>query len=172
MKSLIAGVFEFMVPKNIDKLDFAEVVKIRDEYDDLRKGAANFIKRIADEFELERVVDEKRANELIGDATTEFKKKVEDFKRCSLRRIIKDWKTQTVATSIGMLGGYIAGGPGASVGIGIGGGVFSIINHFVGAAKSTQMEKTVRYFSVINRQIEQKEYIEGLLSYRRLVLGM
>ena len=68
-----------------------------------------------------------------------------------------------------MIGGYLAGGPAASLALGTGAGGISILNHIAGKEGPEEIASTIQYFNKINERIELNEFVEGLLTYRRLV---
>ena len=171
LKSLIAGVFDFMVPGDINKLTFKDVIEIRSEYSSLRESASNCIQSISEEFKLNEVIIKKRADDLIQSSLNKFEKEVEKFKKGVWRRIFKDWRVQTLATTMGMVSGFIAGGPAAALGIGTGAGGISILNHIAGKEEPADIGNTIQYFNKINEKIELNEFVEGLINYRKLVFG-
>jgi len=169
LKSLIAGVFDFMVPGNIDKLSFSDVIDIRNEYNSLREAASDCIKSISDEFGLNNAIIKDRADELLKSALEKFEKEVRKFKRNTWKRVFKNWKVQTLATTLGFVGGYLAGGPDVAVAAASGSGGISILNHIAGRDEPARIAKTIQYFNKINEKIALNEYVEGLLNYRKLV---
>jgi len=171
IKSLITGVFNFMVPEKIEKLSFQEVIDIRNEYADLRESASNYIKSLGEEFNLNKIVNKKTAKEHIDFAINKFKEDVKKFNGGALRRTFKDWKFQTIATTLGMLSGYLAGGPAVSVGIASTGASFAIMNHIAGRPKPEELENTIQYFSIINEIIDPNRLIRELNNYRAIVIG-
>lgn len=171
LNSLVAGVFDILVPGNIEKLSFKDVIDIREEYAQLRGAACNCLESISDEFKLNQVVNKRKADELINFALNKFDDEVKKFKKGTWRHIFKDWKVQTVATTLGMLASYIAGGPEAALALGSGSAGISIMNHIAGKDDPSNIEKTIQYFNRINQRIELNEFLEGLMNYRKLVLG-
>ena len=171
LNSLIAGVFKIMVPKEIDKLNFKDVLEIREEYKDLRIAINNILETLANDFRLCEVVDKTRANNLISHALQKFECDVEKFKKRRWRRVFKAWKVQSVGTVLGMLAGYVAGGPKTAVALVGGAAGITLMNHLAGREDPSNLDKTIQYFNNINERIEINEFVEGLINYRELVLG-
>ncbi len=168
--SFITGVFDIMVPANIEELEFSEVLDIRNEYKDLRKGARNVLEDIAEEFKLNEIVDGKSAEEAIKNSLEEFKSQVESFNKSNWRRAFKDWKVQTIATVLGTLAGFIAGGPVAALAVSGTSGGISIMNQIAGKEEPSDIGKLTQYYSRINKTIEMKNFNEDLLKYRKAIL--
>lgn len=172
MKSLIASVFNIMVPRDIARLSFKDVIEIRTEYEPLRRSATKFIETIANEFKIEKVVDRKTAESLINSASTEFEEEIIRFKKQAWKRIFNDWKTQSIAAMLGAITSYIVGGSKTALISGAGTAIIVIINHLAGIEEPSAIDETIQYFSMINKKIEINELVEDLLNYRKLVLGI
>ena len=172
MKSLIVSVFNILVPGDIEKLSFKDVLDIRTEYEALRQSATKFIKTIADEFTIEQVVDKKTAESLVKSASFKLEEEIDRFKKQTWKRIFQDWRTQSIATTLGTVASYIAGGPEIALALGSGSAFITIMNNITGKEESNAIDDTIQYFSMINRKIEINEFTEGLLNYRKFVLGI
>lgn len=172
MNSFIASVFEMMVPVGIEKLSFKDVLDIRNEYEPLRESASKFIQNIADEFKVNQVIDKKTADSLVHSASLNFESEINKFKKQSWKRIFKDWKTQTVATTLGATASFVAGGPTAALALSVGATAIAIMNNVAGKGETSKIDDTVQYFSMINKNIEINDFAEGLINYRKLVLGI
>jgi hypothetical protein len=168
--SFVSGVFDIMVPSDIEKLDFNDVLDIRNEYNDLRVGARNVLEKISSEFKLNEIVDNESADDAINDALNEFNLIVERFKKGIWRRAFKDWRTQALATVLGAVAGFIAGGPETAIAISSGAAGISIMNTIAGKEESSDINKMVQYFSKINRSIEMKDFNRELIKYRKAIL--
>ena len=171
LKSLIAGVFNIMVPENIDTMNFKDILEIREEYSDLRKAVSKVITSLSNEFMLHVVAEEERANELLKYALNRFNTEVNKFKNRRWRRIFKDWKTSSVATVLGAGGAFLAGGPAVAVGCAVGGAGITLMNIIAGREDPSEIQKTVQYFNKIKEKIDYNEFIEGLINYKRIVTG-
>jgi len=171
LRSLILGIFNIMIPEKIEKLSLSDVLEIREEYSELREAATNVINRLSIEFSLRDVVDETRANKLINEALKKFENEIEKFRKKRLQRIFKDWRIQSVATILGMIGGYITGGPVAAIALATGSAGISIMNHIAGKEAPSDIQKTIQYFSEVQKKVDINEFAEGLINYRRIVLG-
>lgn len=168
---LLAGVFDIMVPGNIDILTFEDIIEIRNEYGPLRKSVNNCLKAISDEFNLTAVIDDRRGEALIQDSLEEFRRELERFERSSLKRLFTDWRTLSLGSSVAILGALLAGGPSAAIGCAVGSGGVTLLNQLVSANTPSNIQNTVQYFSQINERIDRNTYIDEFVNYRRLILG-
>lgn len=167
--SFISGIFNIMIPKDIEKLDFSDVLDIRTEYSELREGARKVIQSIADEFKLNEIINEKRAKKAIIFSLDDFNKKISKFKKAKWRRAFKDWKVQSIATLLGTVAGFIAGGPTAAIAFSAGGAGISIMNQVAGKEEPSDISKLAQYFNQINRKINMKGINKELLLYRKSI---
>ncbi len=169
IKSTITGVFKYMVPKDITKLSFNEVIDIRDEYYDLRQGTRRCIEKVTEEYSLDKVIDTKRSQDLIKSAVSDYESDVEKFKKGTWRRVFKGWQLQTFGTAICTVGGYLAGGPVvASIAASLGGGI-SITSQIANRNESSDIDKSIQYFSKINKALNLKEFHNSFLDYENLI---
>ena len=70
-----------------------------------------------------------------------------------------------------MLPTYIAGGSNAAIAWGTAGYLLTVINHYAGREEPRDIKKTIQYFNEINKTINKNKFIEGLMNYRRFVVG-
>lgn len=171
LKSLITGVFDIMVPSDLDKLNFKDVLDIREKYADLRKAVSEIITSLSGEFMLPVVIEEKRANELLESALAKFNDDVDKFEKQRWRRFFKDWKTSSIATVMSVGGAVLAGGPAVAVGFGIVCGGITLMNIIAGKEEPSDIRKTVQYFNKIKEKIDHNKFLEGLINYNKIVMG-
>jgi len=172
MRSFIAGVFQIMVPVGIERLSFEDVLDIREEYNPLRESAAQFIQIIADEFKINQIIDKARADSLVQSASQRFESEIKKFEKQSWKRVFKDWKTQSIATTLGGAATIVAGGPVEAVALGTGAAAIAIMNNVAGRKGTSKIDDTIQYFSVINERIKIYDFVDGLINHRKLVLGI
>jgi hypothetical protein len=170
IKLTIAGVFDLMVPNDLTKLPFTEVIKIREEYTDLRQATSRCIQGVIDKLNLEKIIDKKRSEDLINSALDEYQLEVQKFKKGWFVRTIKDWRTQSLTTILATGGGFITGGPlGALIAGGVSGGL-SILTHIASDNEPSDIAKSIQYFNQINKRFEINEFAKSLAEYGNLFL--
>jgi hypothetical protein len=165
LSTFLTGVFNIMVPSNVQMLSFRDIMQIRDEYKDLREAVSNILVTISNEFRLDQIIDKRRAQDLIIQSIENFNHKIDVFNKQRWRRTISDWRTQSLATFLGALAGFLAGGPGIALIVSMTGASVQIMNQVSQKNSTDYIKSSVQYFSKINRRIKLNKIIEEANNY-------
>lgn len=161
--TLGAMILKSLVPSRLDKIKFSDILKIREDYEELRIGFHKTIRNIS-ETRLEKIVDKKRTEEELRACLSEYLEAYNKFFKIKerLKRIIKDWRTQAFGISIGALGAYFAGGPTESLYLGLGGASVSLMGVLTSEKVQSDEEKSCYYINAIRKYLEATNCIMGL----------
>ncbi|MBI2417326.1 MAG: hypothetical protein HYV28_05380 [Ignavibacteriales bacterium] len=169
LQSFISAVFNFMVPNNISYLSFKDVIEIRNEYIELRESLVRFLEIISNEFRLEQIIDPERMKELLNDAISKFKQEKLKFEKNTWRRIITDWRTQSISLLVGAFASYLSGGLTAPIYFQLGGASIRIANHMIQKNPTLPIKDSLQYFSNINQQIIHRQLISEADNYYKVI---
>lgn len=164
-------VLKTLVPTNLHRLSFADVISLRDEYGDLRRAFHSVITKITDKFGLEKIIDKDQANATLEECVSEYTKEYDRFNSVTRKtiRTITDWKTQSSAASVGALGAYLAGGPLGAVIFTLGAAGFALAGMLLSDKEKSDMTKSFHYIQRLDEEMDLKR---NLFAIKPLVRGV
>lgn len=152
--ALAMVVFKFYVPRNIDSLSFKQIFKLREEYGELRKSFHRTVRRLSKDYNLEGIVQKKRAQEALQECLKEFNEEDRKFRKSKVKRVFGGGKMQSIGVALGGIGATIAGGPVAGLAFTIGGTAIAMTNTVLTERQPSDFERSFHYLHILDKKLK------------------
>jgi hypothetical protein len=157
-------VLQCQVPSNLAQLNFADVLRLRESYDDLRTAFHNTVTTITSRFYLNTIIDESVYEQELRSCLESYVVEMNKFNsiRQKLIRLVTDWKTEAFTISLGGLGTYAAGGPVEALYIGIASAGLGLAKVLFSNKQVSDVVKSYHYIQVLNKHLDAKHCVTGI----------
>jgi hypothetical protein len=159
--TLAAMILKTIIPQGISTIPFELIIKLRNDYSDLKIAFHKVVKRIINE--LDNDIDIKTAEEKIRSSCDDYLRAYREFSsiRSKTLRFIKNWKTQSFGISLGILGNITSSGSKTSLLLGIGSVSVSIVG-IVFPGRLNEQQKSFRFLQSMQHLFKPTDQILGL----------
>ncbi len=172
--SLAFTIFEITIPNGIEKLSFQDVIKLRNDYHDLRSAFHKTMLNFSEEYKLDQIFDEKTAKEKFEACVKDYleeHRKFNSIKGKSIR-FINDWKTQVIGISLGAIATALTGGAAVPLIFSFGGISFSAVSQILQSKAPYEENKSFQYLQKLNKAIDTKEVVKNIQQFIYPVHGL
>ena len=161
------------VPKYLNKISFSDIVRIRNDYDDLKKAFHNSVRKIVKDNEIDKIIDVKVVKDKLEDVAKDFIDEYDRFNSYSGRfmRTIKDWRVQTIGLSLGAIAKGLASKDPASLSFGLSGITISILGK-IPIGKKNIKNQSFHYLQVLNKEIDPIQTIKNMEKFIYPIRGL